>query len=229
MNKHLTPPQETASDQIHSLLDALISVFFNTSPIEGTLASQLFNIIWTKPIGKKLEKWRHLIVKTLANLQIEIESLKKNQALLFTLIQTSRYIPYLSDIKKLDYFANVVRDAASNPRTPVEKYATIIRYIDELLILSIELLLMLIKKESYLINIKSYTELKKLTQMQISDNEFHFLCQELINKGCLRISNDLDDFHDIYSATHIIAGDTNDKKPRIIITDFGKQMAKIVK
>lgn len=62
------------------------------------------------------------------------------------------------------------------------------------------------------------------TNIGIDRNEFKFLFQDLVSRGLLRVSQDLDDYEDIYQVNSLVDEATNDNLPRIKITEMGSNI-----
>lgn len=127
---------------------------------------------------------------------------------------------------------NILLNAAEQEPTNAKEATTLVRFVDELLTLDIRLLRLLVENEASLESVKSYTELRQITfreNSNLSNNDFYFLIQNLASKGLIRISQDIEDFDDIYSSDKLLAEETDDSKPRVIVTEFGKKFCEITK
>lgn len=126
----------------------------------------------------------------------------------------------------------ILLNAAEQEPTNAEEATTLARFVDELLALEIKLLRLLVENEASLKAVKSHTELRHLTFREYSNllnNDFYFLVQNLASKGLIRISQDIEDFDDIYSGSMLLLEGTDDNKPRVIVTEFGKKFYEITK
>ena len=89
-----------------------------------------------------------------------------------------------------------------------------------------------IQEETTLKSLKSYSEFYNLFNDKypkaLSRDEFKMICGDLEVRGLLRISQDIDNFKDIYHADTMLLAETNDNLPRIIVTDIAKEFIKFI-
>lgn len=80
--------------------------------------------------------------------------------------------------------------------------------------------------------LKSYTRLyDRFTEQHfatLSRDEFKMFCGDLEVRGMVRISQDIDDFEDIYQASSLLLESTKDGFPRIIVTDIAKDFLEFI-
>ena len=122
---------------------------------------------------------------------------------------------------------NAVINSATYPDLNEDIQLLFIRYVDELTPSHLMLLTFLVRDAEDLGTLKSYTQLYELFAAQhpnaMHRDEFKMLFQDLSARGLIRISRDIDDFEDIYQANALVAEDTNDELPRVMITEIARQ------
>ena len=228
MPKNLKPPSKTDSDSIHSFVNTCLS----SVPGAGSFLSELFTTVVPRVYDRRLQKWMETVSQRLNSLRVDIEHLKKDEAFIAVLITATRVAVQTFDEVKCEYLQNILLSAAEQDPTNAEEATTLTNLVDELLTLDIKLLRLLVENETSLKFVKSYTELRQITireNTNLSNNDFYFLIQNLASKGLIRISQDIDNFDDIYSGDKLLLSGTDDSKPRVIVTDFGKKFYEVTK
>lgn len=226
MPDKLHTPTKTISDSIHSFVNSCLS----SVPCGGSFLSQLFTMVVPKIYNKRLQKWMESVSQRLNSLQVDIDHLKNDEDFITVLITTTRFAVQTLDKMKYEYLQNILLNAAAQDPTNAEEATTLARLVDELLTLEIKLLKLLVENELSLKSVKSYSDLRKITfreKTNISNNDFYFLIQNLASKGLIRISQDIENFDDIYSSDKLLLEGGYDNKPRVIITDFGKKLYEV--
>jgi len=226
--KKYSPPKPTTGDSARNLTRAVLS------PISG--ADELLSYIWKQPFDKRLEVWREVVANALRQLEskqgVDLSRIHLNDDFISVFIQASAIAVRSHQAEKIDALKNAILNAALPGHTKVDFYFIFVRYIDELTPIHLKLLSFSIQEETTLKTIKSYTEFYNSFNNKypkaLSQDEFKMVCGDLEVRGLMRISQDIDDFEDIYHADSLLLAETNDNLPRIIITDIAKEFISFI-
>lgn len=227
-NERYASPKQTTGDSARNLVRAVLS------PIAG--ADELLSYIWKQPFDKRLEIWRVAVADALRQLEsrqeIDLSRIHLNEDFISVFIQASAIAVRSHQAEKIDALKNAVVNAALPGQTKVDFYFVFVRYVDELSPVHMKLLSFSIQEETTLKSLKSYSEFYNLFNDKypkaLSRDEFKMICGDLEVRGLLRISQDIDNFKDIYHADTMLLAETNDNLPRIIVTDIAKEFIKFI-
>jgi len=129
--------------------------------------------------------------------------------------------------EKLTALHNAIVNSAIPSSSKKDLQLVFVRFIDELTPLHVKLLSFLAQDETVLRQLKSYAQLYEAFDNKhphaLSHDEFRMTCGDLEVRGLARISQDIEDFEDIYQASALLLEETRDDLPRIIVTDIAKE------
>jgi hypothetical protein len=110
--KDLSVPTEQSNDVKHSFVKVLIDAF----PGIGSIVAELFGYVLPQPIERRRLKWMTDVAESIYELQenseINIESLKENQAFISIVMQTSQIAQRNHQEEKLIALRNAVLNTA---------------------------------------------------------------------------------------------------------------------
>jgi hypothetical protein len=229
-DSEFSPPNPTSGDTAHQVFKALLS------PVAG--AGELFERFIPSPLEKRRHKWMEIVGEVLhllqQNLGFELENLQSNEKFVTIVFQATRIATQNHQKEKLVALRNAIVSSVLNQEISDDLQLVYIRFVDELTPTHLVLLKLLIKFESKIKKLKSYPAIfdfihSRYEQKKVfSRDEFKMLLGDLSVRGLVRISQDIDDFEDIYAASLILAEATNDTLPRILITDVAKDFIKFI-
>ena len=227
----LKPPEfQKPEDLLYASIDAILS------PVP--YASSLFESLLASPLEIRRQKWEKevtLIVNVLQNdHKMSLQELSKNQEFISVVLHATTIALKSHQQEKIKALSNaVINSAISNPDDSNEDFNLIyIRYIDELTPLHLHLLSFFVRNPALLKACKSYNDLFKFVRDGFKPvlyrDEFLLLCNELSGKALIRISPDLEYFDDMYHADSLLLESTDDKLPRIEVTEIGRKFLTFV-
>jgi hypothetical protein len=217
------PPESDSKDTVHLVAKAVLSF------VPG--ASDLFEYFVAPPMQKRLEKWQQEISQALLYLEenqgVKLEELQSNEQFITIVAQATTIAIRTHQKEKLVALKNVIVNSASSPKTEEDLQLIFIRFVDELTPSHLYLLRFFINNEDKIKFLKSYPSIYQLVSENISDtpskDRFKMLIGDLSVRGLIHVSQDIDDFEEIYQASSILLEETNDDLPRLIITDIAKE------
>jgi hypothetical protein len=217
------PPKADSGDIAHLVTKAALS-FIPPAP-------DLFEYFVRPPLQKRLEKWQEDIAQALRDLEknpgINLETLQNNERFITIIVQTTQIAVRNHQREKLHALRNAIVNSAINPNLEEDLQLTFIRFIEELTPLHLSLLMFLVSHEDSLKSLTSYPSIYQLVSSNITDSlskdQFKMLMGDLNARGLIWISQDIDDFEDIYQASAILDMSTKDDLPRIIVTNIAKE------
>jgi len=218
-DKKYQPPKSTTGDTAHLVSTAILS----TIPA----ASELFEHFVTPPLQKRLDAWREDVAEALRQLEsgkgIDLTELQSDEHFISILMQATTIAMRNHQAEKLKALKNAIINSAISSRPKEDLHLIFVRFIDELTPTHIKLLSFLAQEKMALKDLKSYPQLysafDKKHPHTLSHDEFKMICGDLEVRGLIRISQDIDDFEDIYQASSLLLEETRDDLPRIIVTD----------
>jgi hypothetical protein len=217
----LTPPKPTSEDTAHMVTKVLMS------PIQGL--PDLFEHVFTPPFQKRLLAWRECVGEA-----FELENLQSNEKFVTIILQATRIAIQNHQKEKLNALRNAIVSSVYHQDISEDLQLIYIRFIDELTPSHLLLLKFLVKFEPEIVKLKSYPELFDFFHAHyeysnaLYRDEFKMLIGDLSTRGLLRISQDIDDFEDIYEASFTIREETNDSLPRVLITQIAKDFIRYI-
>jgi hypothetical protein len=242
MKKKLEPPKPSIRDHLHTGVRVGLAAVpdinvpdFGSIPV-GSIALELFNSTIQPPIQRRQQKWMEEVAQKLFELEtngnVKIEDLKRNELFNSILIESTIVAMKTHNQQKREMLKTTVIHAALGITIDDDSAVLFIRYIEELTSRHILLLRQLHLHPEPLKTIKGYEELYKLFSEEVgstvSKDAFRFLCEDLATRGLIRISQDIDDFTDIYEASALLSDATNDNLPRIRVTILGNDFLAFV-
>jgi len=227
-NIKYSPPDDNTKDTAHLVTSGLLSF------IPG--APELFEYFVQPSLEKRLVGWRNDVADALNRLEenqrIQIASLQSSELFVTMLMQATRLAVRNHQQEKLNMLRNAILNTASGIDLNEDLHLLFIRYIDELIPAHFFLLKFFYDNESELAFSRSYEKLYSIFDKKnpklLSKDEFKLLCGDLVNRGLLRISQDIDDFDDMYVASALLNESTRDDLPFIKGTELGRDLQKFV-
>ncbi len=227
-NKKYHPPKPTTDDAAHLLATAALS----TIPA----ASELFEYFVTPPLQKRLDEWREDVAEALRKLELErgidLTKLQSDEQFISIVMHATTIAMRNHQIEKLTALKNAIINSASPSRSKEDLHLMFIRFIDELTPIHVKLLSFLVREEMTIRDVKSYPQLydafDKEHHHALSPDEFKMTCGDLEIRSLVRISQDIDDFEDIYQASSLLLSQTRDDLPRIIVTNIAKEFLRFI-
>ncbi len=223
-NSKFSPPKPTTGDTAHRVVKSLIS------PIQG--ATELFEQFVSPPLDKRLDRWREYVGEALYMLEhslgFNLEKLQSNEKFITVVTQTTRVAIQNHQKEKLTALRNTIINSALHKDIADDLQLIFIRFIDELTPSHLLLLKFFVEFESELIKLRSYSDLLKFVNSHfehsndLARDEFLMLIGDLSTRGLIRVSQDIDDFDDIYKASLFLLHKTNDTLPRFLVTKIAK-------
>lgn len=225
-NKKLTdkyqPPVADSGDTAHLVKKAALSF------VPG--APDLFEYFVKPPLQKRLEKWQEVIAAGLRYLEdnqgVKLETLQNNELFITIVAQATSVAVRNHQREKLDMLRNAIMSSALNPRMDDDLQLIFIRFIEELTPFHLHLLRFFVSHNDDLKSLTSYPSIYQLVSNTVTDliskDQFKMFLGDLNTRGLIWISQDIEDFEDVYHADAILAESTNDDLPRLIVTDIAK-------
>ncbi len=224
-NKKITdkyqPPTADSSDIAHLVTKASLSF------VPG--ASDLFEYFIKPPLQKRLEKWQEDIAVALRYLEdnqgIKLETLQNSEQFITIIAQATSVAIRNHQREKLDALINSIMNSALNPNMDDDLQLMFIRFIEELTPSHLYLLRFFVSHEDDLKPLTSYPSIYELISdaaYLFSKDQFKMLVGDLNTRGLIWISQDIDDFENIYHANSLLLESTRTDLPRLIVTDIAK-------
>jgi hypothetical protein len=222
-DKKYQPPKPTTGDTAHLVSKAILS----TIPA----ASELFEHFLAPPLQRRLVAWRENVAEALRQLEsrqgIDLTKLQSDEYFISIVMQATTIAMRNHQAEKLTALQNAIVNSAIPSRSKEDLHLVFVRFIDELTPIHVKLLSFLVQEEMVLRDLKSYPQLydafDKKHPHALPHDEFKMTCGDLEVRGLVRISQDIDDFADIYQASSLLLEQTRDDLPRIIVTDIAKE------
>lgn len=222
------PPKADCGDTAHLVTKAALSF------IPG--ASDLFEYFVKPPLQKRSEKWQKDIAQALSDIEknqgIKLETLQNNELFITIVAQATAIAIRNHQIEKLDALRNAIVNSAINPNQEDNLQLIFIRFIEELTPLHLSLLTFFVSHEDDLKSLTSYPSIYQLVSSSatgsLPKDQFKMLIGDLNVRGLIWISQDIDDFEDIYQASAILDESTKDDLPRIIVTNVAKDFLEFI-
>ena len=216
------PPVADSGDTAHLAMKAALSF------VPG--APDLFEYFVKPPLQKRLEKWQEDIAAALRYLEdnqgVKLETLQNNELFITIVAQATSVAVRNHQREKLDALSNAIMSSALNPSMDDDLQLIFIRFIEELTPSHLHLIRFFVSHEDDLILLTSYPSIYQLVSNTfanlISKDQFKMFLGDLNTRGLIWISQDIEDFEDVYQADTILAESTNDDLPRLIVTDIAK-------
>ena len=227
------PPTPAAGDKAYSLARAAVG----SIPLVGNAAVELLSAVFAPPLERRRLQWMEEIANSLRFLDesrlINLGDLQSNEPFVTTLVQASEVAIRNHQAEKIEALRNAVVNSAVGVDIKEDLQLTFIRYINELTPSHFKLLSFFRDKEKTFERVDSYEKLfdsfaSDSSTVSIQRDEFKLLCVDLTARLLLRISPDVEDFKDI-GFNDVIWQEQGTDKPRLRVTDIGKQLLDFVK
>ena len=226
--ERLDPPKATSSDSAHLLTKVVLS------PILG--APELFEFFIAPPLQKRTQKWMEEVAEALRKIEkdqgVALEKLQSDERFITIMLQASTIAVRSHQREKLAALKNAILNSASGSDINEDLELIFVRFIEELMPIHLYLLKFFIDNENKLSLVQSYSEIHQLliseNKKVLSRDEFKMLIGELETRGLIWVSQDINDFEEIYQASTSLLEETNDDLPRVIVTDVAKKFMKYI-
>jgi len=226
--ERLDPPKATTGDTAYLLVKAALS------PIPG--ATELFERFITPPLQKRTQKWMEEVAEALRNIEKEhgvmLDTLQNDERFITIMVQATNVAIRNHKREKLSALKNVIMNSALGSDIAEDFELIFVRFVDELTPAHLYLLKFFVDNEDSLKPLKSYPEIYQLfvpeATKAISQDEFKMLIGDLGTRGLIWVSQDIDDFEDIYQASALLLQKTRDDLPRLIVTDVAKKFLEFI-
>jgi len=141
-NEPMSHPSETIGDHVHAVVRAGLGAI----PVAGSAAVELFSALIKPPLEKRRDEWMTLIGEKLLKLEekgnIVINELQNNDAFIDLLMDASQTVMRNSQLQKRLALQNAVINAALKVDPDESIQHIFIRWIDELTVWHLNLLLL---------------------------------------------------------------------------------------
>ena len=131
MSERLDPPKETAGDKIHALTKGGIGAV----PVVGSVGAELFNMVVTPPLSKRLEAWRENVGQRILRLEeagfVTVEGLQDDDEFISAVSKASIYVASTNDAAKREALLNAVTNTALRIEPDAALQQMFLRFIDE--------------------------------------------------------------------------------------------------
>ncbi len=181
--------------------------------------------------SRRLDAWREDVAEALRELEagrgIDLTKLQSDEQFISIVMHATTIAMRNHQIEKLTALKNAIINSATPSRLKEDLHLMFVRFIDELTPTHVKLLSFLVQEEMTIRDLKSYPQLYDAFDQKhshaLSHDEFKMTCGDLEIRGLVRISQDIDDFEDIYQASSLLLQKTRDDLPRIVVTDIAKE------
>lgn len=222
------PPAPEIGDKLHHGAKGVLSLL--------PAASELFEFFVQPPIEKRLNKWREEVAQALHYLEqnraVNLEELQGNEHFVTIVVQATAIAAKNHQQEKLIALKNAILNAGSSSEFEEDLELIFIRFIEELTPTHLRLLKFFSKNQSNIVSCKSYPDVYKLYSSQeehvATQDEFKMLIGDLHVHGLLWISQDIEDFSEIYQAGALMLVGPNDNLPRFIVTEVAKKFLEFI-
>jgi len=166
------------------------------------------------------------------NQGIKLETLQNNELFITIIAQTTSAAVRNHQQEKMEALSNAIMNSALNPNMEEDLQLMFVRFVEELTPPHLRLLRFFVNHGNELKSLTSYPSIYQLISNVAADSfskeQFKMLVGDLNTRGLIWISQDIDDFENIYHADAILAESTKDDLPRLIITDIAKKFIAFV-
>src|SRR5437879_2856910 len=140
-DRDLTPPEPSLGDRIHVAVMAGVSAI----PFAGGPAAELLGAVLPPPLYRRRDEWNHLIADAISDIRHRLperfEGLQDDEDFISVVVQATQAALRASRSEKRRLLAVAVRHSAEGFSTDFERQSIFVRYLDELTMNHINLLL----------------------------------------------------------------------------------------
>jgi hypothetical protein len=223
-------PKVSKEDHLYTGARVLISAI----PGLGGPVLEMFNALLQTPLQKRDHEWKELITNAVIELQktksVRIEDLQENEKFISVLTGATIVAIKTHNQQKKEMLKNAVVNSVTNTSINDDFAALFVRYIDELTISHISLLEKMHSSANELQKIEKFEELyESLVSTKENKDTFKFLCEDLILRGLVRISQGILNPNDLYETDgETFEKEGEDNRPKVKITELGNEFLKFV-
>jgi hypothetical protein len=214
--------------------DSLIALSSGISvPLSGPLL-EFYNAFVQSPQQTRLLVLLEEIIEKLSELEansiVTLENLQNNDLFHSILIEATIVARKTHNQQKRNMLKNAVVNSVTNTSINDDFAALFVRYIDELTISHISLLEKMHSSANELQKIEKFEELyESLVSTKENKDTFKFLCEDLILRGLVRISQGILNPNDLYETDgETFEKEGEDNRPKVKITELGNEFLKFV-
>jgi hypothetical protein len=221
-------PEKTKGDDVHLGTRAVISMI----PFAGGPALEIFNAVVAPPIERRRNEWMKSVGSALEELQkndsLLVERLQQDQTFQSVLLQATWVAVRNHQDAKLHALRIAIQNAAV---ASDDAQLLFVRYVDELTPTHLVVMSFFAKNEEEVAGIAKFADLHahftKREASEVDQMFFKLVCDDLNQRGLIRISSHLEDYPGLYDATNLVTEATKDL-PYILVTEFGRQFVAFV-
>jgi hypothetical protein len=227
-NSEFKLPEKTTGDQVHLGARAVISAI----PLAGGPVLEIFNALVAPPIERRRNEWMESVVSALEELQkkdsLLVERLQQDQTFHSVLLQATWVAVRNHQEAKLQALRIAIQNAAVASN---DAQLLFVRYVDELTPTHLVVMSFFAKHEEEVAGIAKFADLHayftKCEASEVDQMFFKLVCDDLNQRGLIRISSHLEDYPGLYDAINLVTEATKDL-PYILVSEFGRQFVAFV-
>lgn len=227
-NSELAVPEKIAADHGHLAARVGISVV----PYLGGPALEIFNALVVPPIEKRRYRWMELVGSSIRELQQKegkiVERLQQDETFQSVLLQASWAAARNHQEEKLIALRTAIQNAAVASN---DTQLLFVRYVDELTPTHLVVMNFFAAREKDVAGIAKFADLHeifvKINGAEVEQMFFKLVCEDLHQRGLIRISSYLEDYPGLYDVTNIISEDTKDL-PYLVVSELGRSFVAFV-
>lgn len=234
LNKYARPVEGTADKAIGIGRDLLGPVADLLMPGASSAITTFTDLVKT-PYQRRLQQWQENIGTGVIELsefrQNIVNELKANEEFQSVLLQATQAAIRSHQKEKLSALRNAVVNTAKGIDISSDLKQLFVRYVDELTPSHLTLLRFFNDNLPRLQETESYQDLFEAFKVDsdehlIGRDEFKLLCKDLKARVLLRVSSNVNDFHDIYEA--VILSDSDPNNPTTLPFNTGDRHGETV-
>lgn len=226
-NSELKLTEKTTGDHVHLGARAVISAI----PLAGGPVLEIFNALVAPPIERRRNEWMESVASALKELQkkdsLLVERLQQDQIFQSVLLQATWVAVRNHQDAKLRALRIAIQNAAVASN---DAQLLFVRYVDELTPTHLVVMSFFAKHEEEVAGIAKFGDLHKYfakcEAFEVDQMFFKLVCDDLNQRGLIRISTHLEDYPGLYDVITISTEETKD--PYIVVSEFGRQFVDFV-
>jgi hypothetical protein len=224
-------PKKTAGDHAHLAARAI----FSAIPYVGGPAVEIFNSFVSPPLQRRTTEWMESVGLAIERLSLTetnvVKRLQNDQQFQSVLLHASWAAVRNHQHEKLSALRNAVLNAAQRLDVAEDLQLLFVRYVDELTPTHIFVMNFFVEHEKIVAHLESYPKLAtafcETSKKQIDSTFFKLVCEDLKQRGLVRISQDMEDFPGVYDVDRLVTEDTS-PHPRLLVTNVGRSFIDFV-
>jgi hypothetical protein len=201
-------------------------------PLAGQAAIEVFNALIVPPMEMRRNEWMTSVVLAIKELQSKesnlLERLQNDEAFQSVLLQASWAAMRNHQIEKLTALRYAVQNAAI---ASSDAQLLFVRYVDELTPTHLIVMSFFAAHQNEVAGISTFANLHgsffKASGTEVDQMFFKLVCEDLDQRGLIRISSHLEDFPGLYDVTNLITEDSCDL-PYSLVSELGQKFVDFV-